>query len=108
LRAAPSRPRIALVEKLARIGIRISEEELVTPAVAARAWLHSHGISRVGLFVPEPTRSEFTGFEVLPSDAETGAGAVVLGDLGQGWDLATLNRAFSTAPSSSTAASTRP
>jgi HAD superfamily hydrolase (TIGR01458 family) len=89
-----SRPRGALVEKLARIGIRVTEEEIITPPVVARAWLQSHGVSRVALFVPEATRSEFTGLEVLPSDAETGAGAVVLGDLGAAWDFDTLNRAF--------------
>jgi phospholysine phosphohistidine inorganic pyrophosphate phosphatase len=89
-----SRPRDALVEKLARMGIRITQEELITPPVAARAWLRSHGVSRVALFVPEATRAEFAELEVLPSDADTGAGAVVVGDLGEGWDFATLNRAF--------------
>jgi HAD superfamily hydrolase (TIGR01458 family) len=32
--------------------------------------------------------------QLVPEDRESGAGAVVLGDLGAGWDFATLNRAF--------------
>jgi len=31
---------------------------------------------------------------MLPEDRESGAGAIIVGDLGAGWDFATLNRAF--------------
>jgi len=88
-----SRPRSALVEKLAGMGIRVSEEDLFTPPVAARQWLEQHRCRRIALFVPGATRKEFEGLD-LAGDEEQTAGAVVLGDLGEGWDFATLNRAF--------------
>ena len=89
-----SRPRAAIRENLARMGIRVSVEEILTPAVAARDWLLTQGVSSVALFIPEATRGEFVGLDVLSAEAQTGAGAVVVGDLGEGWDFATLNRAF--------------
>ena len=89
-----SRPRSALVQKLASMRLGIDEGELLTPPVAAHDWLDRHGISRVALFIPEATRAELADLDCLPADAESGAEAVVLGDLGTGWDFATLNRAF--------------
>lgn len=88
-----SRPRSALVEKLAAMGIQVSEDDLFTPPVAARQWLEQHRCHRIALFVPGATRKEFEGLD-LAGDGEPGAGAVVLGDLGEAWDFATLNRAF--------------
>jgi len=89
-----SRPRSAIAEKLGRMGIRVSEDEILTPPVAALAWLRERGVTDLALFVPEATRAEFAGIHLLAEDAESGAGAVILGDLGAGWDFATLNRAF--------------
>ena len=89
-----SRPRRAIVEKLAGMGMTVSPDEILTPAVAAVAWMRDHSIERAALFVPAATASEFDGLDRLPDEAETGAGAVVVGDLGHGWDFATLNRAF--------------
>jgi len=89
-----SRPRSAIVEKLARMGIAVSEDEILTPPVAAMAWLREREVTNLALFVPEATKAEFAGIPLLPEDRESGAGAVILGDLGAGWDFATLNRAF--------------
>ena len=89
-----SRPRAALVEKLARFGIEATEAEILTPPVVARAWLAEHVEGPVALFVPEATRAEFSGLPQLADPAAGGAGAVVLGDLGEGWDYPTLNTAF--------------
>ena len=89
-----SRPRSALVAKLGRMGIALDEDQILTPPVAALAWLRERGIQNVALFVPEATQAELTDLAPLPPDRETGAGAVILGDLGEGWDFATLNRAF--------------
>lgn len=88
-----SRPRAALVEKLARIGIQANVDQLLTPPVAAARWLHEHAAGPVALFVPEATRAEFTGLPVAADNAQT-ASAVVVGDMGKGWDFRTLNRAF--------------
>jgi len=89
-----SRPRSAIAEKLGRIGIGVAAEEILTPPVAALAWLRERGVTDLALFVPRATRTEFGGVSLLAEDREAGAGAVILGDLGAGWDFATLNRAF--------------
>jgi phospholysine phosphohistidine inorganic pyrophosphate phosphatase len=89
-----SRPRRAIVEKLRRMGIAASPAQILTPVVAAVAWMRRTHVERPALFVPDATRSEFAGLQPLPASADDGAGAVVIGDLGDGWDFATLNRAF--------------
>ena len=89
-----SRPRQALVDKLAGLGISAEPDQLLTPAVAAVAWLRRHGLSRPALFAPDATAAEFAELDLLPNDAERGADAVVIGDLGDGWDFPTLNRAL--------------
>ncbi len=89
-----SRPRAALVRKLARFGIPATESDIWTPPVAAAAWIRETGGGPAALFVPEGTRAEFEGLELCADDAESGAGAVVIGDLGEQWDFHTLNRAF--------------
>jgi HAD superfamily hydrolase (TIGR01458 family) len=89
-----SRPRQALVDKLAGMGIATTVSQILTPAVAAAEWLRRRGADRPALFVPDATAQEFAELEPLPDDAETGAGAVVVGDLGEAWDFAMLNRAF--------------
>jgi len=89
-----SRPRQAIVDKLTGMGIPATTDQVLTPAVAAVAWLRHHGIERPALFVPDATAAEFAGLDPVPADADDGAGAVVVGDLGDGWDFATLNRAF--------------
>lgn len=89
-----SRPRQALVDKLAGLGISAEPDQLLTPAVAAVAWLRGHEVSRPALFAPDATAAEFAELDPLPDDAEHGAGAVVVGDLGEGWDFPTLNRAL--------------
>lgn len=89
-----SRPRQALVEKLIGMGITATTDQILTPAVAAAAWLRRHGVGRAALFVPDALASEFSGLDLVAEDADDGAGAVVVGDLGRAWDSATLNRAF--------------
>ena len=89
-----SRPRRALVDKLAGMGITATADQILTPAVAAVAWLRRHGAERPALFVPDATATEFAGLDPLAAGAEDGAGAVVVGDLGGRWDFVTLNRAF--------------
>jgi HAD superfamily hydrolase (TIGR01458 family) len=89
-----SRPRTAIVEKLARLGIAVETERLLTPAVAAAQWLRERPAGPLALFVPEATEAEFAAFPHLAGEAESGAAAVVVGDLGQGWSFARLNRAF--------------
>lgn len=89
-----SRPRLQIVDKLAHMGIKICVDEILTPPVAAVAWLKAHVRGDIALFVPQATREEFAELSILDEAAESGAAAVVVGDLGSGWDFATLNRAF--------------
>lgn len=89
-----SRPRASIVEKLTGMGIAATVDQVLTPAVAAAAWLRQHDVGRPALFVPEATAAELAGLDPMPESAEDGAGAVVVGDLGEAWDFATLNRAF--------------
>lgn len=89
-----SRPRSALVAKLAALGIVVTESEILTPPAATRQWLEDHVDGKTALFVPEATKLEFAGIPLLEPQAEAGAAAVVLGDLGKKWSFETLNRAF--------------
>ena len=89
-----SKPRSALVERLANMGLSVSAEQIFTPPVAARDYLASRKATPVALFVREATREDFAGLEILDSDAEQGAASVAIGDIGAAWDFATLNRAF--------------
>ena len=89
-----SRPRAVLVEKLSTFGFSVSQEDILTPAVAAAGWLRSREAGQIALFVRPATRIEFAGLACLPDHAETGASYLVVGDLGSSWDYPTLNRAF--------------
>ena len=89
-----SRPRSALVEKLAHFGIRTDEAHILTPPVATMRWLQQNlAGEKIALFVPDKTKAEFSDFEISQQDDENVA-AVVIGDLGGDWDFSTLNRAF--------------
>ena len=89
-----SRPRSSLVDKLAGFDIVVTSASILTPPVAARHWLQRNVSGEIALFVPEATREEFADLPLLSEHAEQGATAVVLGDLAEQWNFATLNRAF--------------
>lgn len=89
-----SRPRSALVDKLAGFGIDTTPEQIFTPALAAVHWLEQQcSDKKVALFIPQASQSDFK--QISLSDTEDDAVcAVVVGDLGEQWDFNTLNRAF--------------
>jgi phospholysine phosphohistidine inorganic pyrophosphate phosphatase len=89
-----SRPRSAIVAKLAAMGISVEIDELLTPASAVADWAVRENAGPLALFVAPATREEFVGLPRVADEADNGAAAVVVGDLGAGWDFATLNRAF--------------
>ena len=89
-----SRPRAALVEKLAGLGVATTADAILTPPVAADRWLSDHAPGPAALFVPPATADELCSVPHLPQDAESGAASVVVGDLGEGWSFPVLNRAF--------------
>ena len=89
-----SRPRQELVSKLAGFGILIEAKQILTPPVAAVRWIKSHAPGTILLLVPEATREEFSGLRLTAADSNERVQAVVIGDLGSGWDFATYNGAF--------------
>lgn len=80
------RSRRMLRERLARLGFDIPEDALLTPAAAARRWLIERRAAPHLLIHPD-LREDFAGIE-------EGEDAVVLGDAGDGFTYAALNRAF--------------
>jgi hypothetical protein len=46
------------------------------------------------LFVAPELLPDFQGCQLLPQSADSGAAAVVVGDMGDGWTYDSLNRAF--------------
>jgi HAD superfamily hydrolase (TIGR01458 family) len=90
-----SRPRSALVGKLAAFGIDVDASQILTPPVAAAAWLADHVDGEIALFVPAATHSEFASLRVARDrDPAPTVAAVVVGDYGEHWTFAELNRAF--------------
>lgn len=89
-----SRSAAAIIDKLARMGITVGKTELLTPPLVAVDWLRTHAQGAVALFVPKASQEDFADLDLLDARAESGAAAVVVGDLGEAWDFATLNRAF--------------
>lgn len=89
-----SRPRQALVEKLAGFGISSDQDRILTPPVAAASWLSTHAPGPIALFVPEATKQDFSGTAQLSDSKDDHVSAVVLGDLGTAWTYPELNQAF--------------
>ena len=89
-----SRPRRKIAQKLKALGMEVDGDRILTPVIAARHWLQAHVRGEVALFMPEATKGDLGDIAELPPGREDGAAALILGDLGEGWDFATLNRAF--------------
>ncbi|WP_348527559.1 TIGR01458 family HAD-type hydrolase [Mesorhizobium sp.] len=80
-------PRSKIIAQLVAMGIDVADEELLTPARAAVEWLRNHD-RQPHLLVHPDLEAEFSGLE-------GGNGrAVVVGDAGEGFDHASLNRTF--------------
>lgn len=76
-----------LVARLNRFGLDISDEELFTPGQAARQWLADHDASPILLVHPN-LEEEFAD---IPERRKR---AVVVGDAGDAFTYANMNRAF--------------
>ncbi len=83
-------PRRVLVERLRGLGIAVERQELHTAPAAAASWLAAGGARRLMLLLAEATHEEFAAFE---PDLEA-PDHVVVGDLGEAWTYAVLDRAF--------------
>lgn len=89
-----SRPRQAIGKKLADMGIEVQQDNILTPPIAAREWIKIHKPEPSVLLVQPDTLIDFEDITPLPDDAESGAGNIVIGDLGKSWNYSLLNRAF--------------
>jgi HAD superfamily hydrolase (TIGR01458 family) len=76
-----------VLQRLSRLGLDIADNELFTPAQAVREWLVKNDCSP-SLVVHPDLAAEFEG---IPIGAHR---AVVVGDAGEAFDYASLNRAF--------------
>jgi phospholysine phosphohistidine inorganic pyrophosphate phosphatase len=83
-------PRSTIAEWLDRVGIRADASEIFTPPLAAASWLRDREIQRVHLCLAPHTFAEFPGFIFDEEEPE----AVVVGDMGDGWTIGVMNRAF--------------
>ncbi len=84
------RSRRRLAERLTGYGFEAVPEEIVSAPQACVTLLGERGIRRVAAFVAETTLEDFATFDLAADRPE----AVVVGDLGDEWDFAKLNRAF--------------
>lgn len=88
-----SRPRQALVDKLAGFGVRTDPSRLLTPPLAAVQWCRQHLSGEpVALFVPPQTIADFDALTAYQGAGPVGA--VVVGDLAHEWNFDVMNRAF--------------
>ncbi len=81
------RSRRAIRADLGAMGFAIADEELFTPARAARDWIAARALSPYLLIHPGLAQ-DFAGLTLEGTDA------VVVGDAGEGFTYAALNRAF--------------
>ena len=88
-----SRPRNSIVRKLARLEIDADEAGILTPPVAAAKWLADNAPGPAALFVAAETTADFTPLEIAGEHPDEVA-AVVVGDYGERWTFAEMNRAF--------------
>ncbi len=84
-----SRGRAVLTEKLRRLGFQVNESEVFNPTAAAGAYLRQQGASALILTLP----AALPDFAGVRQDDEY-PDYVVVGDLGDRWTYALLNKAF--------------
>jgi phospholysine phosphohistidine inorganic pyrophosphate phosphatase len=87
-----SRSRGEVLVGLRGLGFEAEPDELLTPSALAVGYCRERGLERVALLVPESLREDLAGLTDVGSDE--GADAVILGDLGEGFTPAVLNRAL--------------
>jgi HAD-superfamily subfamily IIA hydrolase, TIGR01458 len=84
------RPRRSILERLERLGIDADPSELLTPATLAASLCVEAGYESVSLVVLDELREDLEGLEEQGDSVD----AVIVGDLGEGWDYEVLNRVF--------------
>jgi HAD superfamily hydrolase (TIGR01458 family) len=82
--------RATTLRRLRTLGFELEEDELVTPAALARRHCADRGHRTVALIMNEDVKQDFAGLEESDDEAD----AVIMGDLGEQFGFAILNRAF--------------
>ena len=85
-----TKPRSAIIQDLARMGITVDPNEVFTPARAAGRILDAEGIRHIHLAAMAELEEDFAVFELVASKPD----AVVLGDLFADFDWRRLNDLF--------------
>jgi HAD superfamily hydrolase (TIGR01458 family) len=78
------------LEKLERLGMPVAADELITPAILAVEHCRERGHERVALLMADEVKADFAQL----AEADRDVDAVIVGDLGERFDYAVLNRAF--------------
>ena len=81
------RSRRQVIADLSQMGLRVQDNELLTPALMARSYLEKHGLSPFLVVHPE-LEEDFAG--LAPGRSEV----VVVGDAGESFSYDRLNRAY--------------
>jgi HAD superfamily hydrolase (TIGR01458 family) len=84
------RSRRLLAERLRSYGFAVEPHEIITAVMSGVAMLKERKARRIAACVAPETLEDFADFELESVEPE----AVVVGDLGDAWDFARLNRAF--------------
>src|SRR5690606_4638660 len=85
-----TRSAAALRDKLEAFGLPVTVQQLITAPVATRDYLRREGLTRCRLAVAPEVLEDFAGIEQV----ETRPQAVVIGDIGEAWTYALLDRLF--------------
>lgn len=83
--------RSTVAAQLRRMGFRIADEAILTPAVAAAEWIKKHGGDRCYLLTTDDVAADFEAAGVVPAEQ---AEIVVVGDAGDRATYAAMNHAF--------------
>jgi phospholysine phosphohistidine inorganic pyrophosphate phosphatase len=84
------RCRASLWRKLVGFGIEVSEDEIFSAPVATARYLRQQGQPRVFLLLTEDAHRDFVGLEITDQQPDF----VVVGDMGDEYNAALLNKAF--------------
>ncbi len=93
-----SRPRSALVQRLAGYGFEVSPRDVFTAVLAAAELAGSRGLKRVAPFLPAPALEDLHQFDLTGgTSGRPGSGvpdAILVGDLGEQWTYALMQEGF--------------
>lgn len=89
-----SKPRKTIVDKLTSFGIKTDAQHILTPAIAAVAWLKSHFKNpTLKLYINEASKIDFSEFQLAEPDSDH-LDAIIIGDMGRDWSFDQINTAF--------------